>query len=124
VLPNDFIDIFQLIAERKIAEAIQRGEFDDLPGKGKPLHLSEDPLEPPHQRLAHTILKNAGIAPIEISLRRELDQLKREYARAKSAEERSALMREIRLMVLRINLMHRTSVYAEATEALVDEYSP
>ena len=118
MLPNDFIDIFQLIAERKIAEAIRRGEFDDLPGQGKPLCLSDDPLEPPHQRLAHKILKNAGIAPIEIALRRELDQLKREYARAKSPEERRTLMREIRLMVLRINLMHRTSVQAEVTEAI------
>jgi len=116
---SHFIDIFQLIAERKIAEAIERGEFEDLPGKGKPLQFSRDPLESPDQRLANKILKNAGMAPIEVSLRRELAQLKRDYARAKSAQERAALMREIRLMVLRINLMQKAPVQAEMTEAIL-----
>ena len=113
---GDFIDIFQLIAERKIAEAIERGEFDDLPGQGQPLRLSHDLLESPERRLANTMLKNAGMAPVEISLRRELVQLKQEYARAKTAEERRALMREIRLMVLRINLMQQGPVHTDATD--------
>jgi len=30
---------FEKIAEEKIQEAIATGEFDDLPGKGKPLDL-------------------------------------------------------------------------------------
>ena len=29
------------IAERKIREATERGEFDDLPGQGKPLNLDD-----------------------------------------------------------------------------------
>lgn len=29
------------IAERKIREAMERGEFDDLPGQGKPLKLDD-----------------------------------------------------------------------------------
>jgi hypothetical protein len=53
----------QLIAERRIAEAAVQGEFDDLPGAGKPLDLAEDPLVPEEQRMANRILKNAGFAP-------------------------------------------------------------
>lgn len=113
---GDVVDVFQLIAERKIAEAIERGEFDNLPGRGKPLQLTHDPLESPERRLANKILKNAGLAPIEISLRKELVQLKREYARAKTAEQRRALLREIRLMVLRINLLQQGAVYAELAD--------
>jgi hypothetical protein len=113
-------DIFQVIAERKIVEAIERGLFDDLPGQGRPLLLNQDPLEAPHQRLAHTLLKNAGFAPPEVSLRSELAELKRDYARAKNAEQRQALARDIRLMVLRINLMRQRPIHAEATEALVE----
>ena len=31
--------------ERKIREAMERGEFDDLPGSGKPLQdLNDDPM--------------------------------------------------------------------------------
>ena len=57
---------FELIAERKIAEAAAQGEFDDLPGAGKPLDLEEDPLVPEDQRMANRILRNAGFAPREV----------------------------------------------------------
>ncbi len=56
----------ELIAERKIAEAIAQGEFDDLPGAGRPLDLAEDPLVPEEQRMANRILKNAGFVPREV----------------------------------------------------------
>ena len=49
------------LAERKIEEAIARGEFDNLPGAGRPLDLDdEDPLWPEEVRMARRILKNAG----------------------------------------------------------------
>ena len=57
---------FELIAERKIAEAAAQGEFDNLPGAGKPLDLEEDPLVPEDQRMANRILRNAGFAPREV----------------------------------------------------------
>jgi hypothetical protein len=110
---GDSIDAFRLIAERKIVEAMERGEFDDLPGKGKPLLFDDDPLESPQQRLANKILKNAGVEPIEISLRRELADLKREYERAKKAEDRQRLMKEIRWMILRLNLMQKSAMSME-----------
>jgi hypothetical protein len=56
----------ELIAERKIAEAAAKGEFDDLPGAGKPLDLDEDALVPEDQRMANRILRNAGFAPREV----------------------------------------------------------
>ena len=56
----------ELIAERKIAEAAAQGEFDALPGAGKPLDLEEDPLVPEDQRMANRILRNAGFAPREV----------------------------------------------------------
>jgi len=56
----------ELIAERKIAEAAAQGEFDGLPGAGKPLDLDEDPLVPEDMRMANRILRNAGFAPREV----------------------------------------------------------
>ena len=48
------------LAERKIEEAIASGEFDNLPGAGRPLDLDdEDPLWPEEVRMARRILKNA-----------------------------------------------------------------
>lgn len=56
----------ELIAERKIAEAAAQGEFDALPGAGRPLDLEEDPLVPEDQRMANRILRNAGFVPREV----------------------------------------------------------
>jgi hypothetical protein len=35
------VDAAEYLAERRIQAAIERGEFDDLPGAGKPLDLSD-----------------------------------------------------------------------------------
>lgn len=40
------------IAERRIDEAVSRGELDRLPNAGAPLDLTEDPLVPPEMRMA------------------------------------------------------------------------
>jgi hypothetical protein len=50
----------ELLAERKIAEAAERGELDDLPGAGQPLALDDAALIPEELRMAHRILKNSG----------------------------------------------------------------
>jgi hypothetical protein len=88
-------NIFRLVAERRIQEAIDEGKFDDLPGKGKPLDLEEDVSTPAHLRVANRILKNAGVLPdwmqldAEIdrqreSIRRASDRLEHEYPRRKA----------------------------------------
>ena len=49
----EFMDLWCLIAERKIREAIEEGAFDHLEGTGKPLDLSENPFEDPSDRMAN-----------------------------------------------------------------------
>jgi hypothetical protein len=63
------------LAERRIAEAIAAGDFDHLPGEGKPLDLDDDALVPEELRVAHRILKNAGFLPPEVEARREVTEL-------------------------------------------------
>ena len=58
--------MLELIAERRIGEAVANGELDNLPGAGKPLALDDDALVPEEWRMAHRILKNAGYAPEEV----------------------------------------------------------
>ena len=66
------MDIFRLIAERKIREAQEEGAFDFLEGTGQPLDLSENPFEDPAQRMGHRLLRNNGFAPAWIEEGREL----------------------------------------------------
>lgn len=58
--------------EKQIREAIERGDFDNLPGRGKPLDLSRDPNTPEEWELAFKLLKDAGFAPDWIELDKEL----------------------------------------------------
>lgn len=67
------MDVFQLIAERKIREAMEDGAFDHLECAGKPLDLSENPFEDPADRMAHRLLKNNGFTPAWIEEAKEIE---------------------------------------------------
>jgi DnaJ family protein C protein 28 len=49
--------------EEIIKRAQERGDFDNLPGAGKPQDLSENPWVPPDWRMAYRMLAGAGFAP-------------------------------------------------------------
>jgi DnaJ family protein C protein 28 len=53
--------------DQQIREAQERGAFDDLPGKGKPLDLALNPYAQDRE-MAFKILKDAGYAPEWIEL--------------------------------------------------------
>lgn len=63
---------WEAVVEKQIREAIERGEFDNLRGKGKPLDLGEDPFTPTEWQLAFKILKDAGAAPDWIEQDKEI----------------------------------------------------
>lgn len=63
-----------------LAQAIERGEFDNLEGAGKPLNLEENPFEPVELRMVHKILKDNGFAPAWIELGKEIDALQGKFA--------------------------------------------
>jgi hypothetical protein len=87
---------FELLAERKIAEAVSRGELDDLPGAGKPLALDDDALIPEDLRLAYRILRNAGFVPPEVQHLNQIAALERLIEEHPSKKEE--LLRKIALL--------------------------
>ena len=62
--------------EAQIREAMERGDFDNLPNKGKPLDLSDWEKTPQHLRMSYSILKNAGYSPREVHTKKELAELR------------------------------------------------
>ena len=60
------------VAEQKIREALQNGEFEHLPGAGKPLAMEDLSHLPPEARMAYTILKNSGYVDMPQDMRRPL----------------------------------------------------
>ncbi len=53
-------DIFSTLTERRILEAIARGDFKSLPGAGKPLKIESLYFLPRKLRAAYIVLKNSG----------------------------------------------------------------
>ena len=53
-------DIFGIFTERRIQEAIARGDFKNLPGAGKPLKIEGLYFLPRKLRGAYIVLKNSG----------------------------------------------------------------
>lgn len=64
---------WESLIDQKIREAMAQGKFDDLSGKGKPIDLSENPFEDPDWRMAHRMLRNAGLALAWIEERKDID---------------------------------------------------
>ena len=73
--PGVFMWLLDQWAERHIAEAQAKGEFDNLVGSGEPLILDDDSHVPPELRAGYRLLKNAGCLPPELEHRREAIQL-------------------------------------------------
>ena len=70
--------------EEQIRQAQERGEFDNLPGFGKPLNLENNPYEG-DKALGYSMLKSNGLAPREIELFKDI---RTEYERVEAKLER------------------------------------
>ena len=92
---------------------MERGDFDDLPGHGKPLDLRDDRSVPEDLRMAFHVLRNAGCLPPEMELRKEIHSLG-ELLRAVDDEgERAELMRRLDFRLLKFNMMRRTPFHLD-----------
>ncbi len=63
--------------EETIRESQERGDFDDLPDKGKPIRLEDSPFAPEMASALRT-LRNAGYEPTWMELDKEITRDKRE----------------------------------------------
>ena len=79
---------------KQIEEAMERGEFSDLPGKGKPLKLDANPFLTPQTRMANRLLKENGFSPrwveLEKEIKKEKAQLEKVFINLKARRERLA----------------------------------
>ena len=108
------LDALEQIVERRIAEALARGEFTDLPGQGQPLDLDDDRLVPEDLRVAYRLMKNAGYVPDEIQLLRELGTVEQLLREATRDDDRAAASARLRLLLDRLDRGRSGAILAEA----------
>jgi hypothetical protein len=91
-------------ADEKIEEAIAKGEFDNLPGKGKPLDLDAYFGTPEHLRMGYSILKSADIIPEEMELLKQIVGLKKSLDSCTSQIEKRAIQKQLSEKITHFNM--------------------
>jgi Domain of unknown function (DUF1992) len=82
-------------ADEKIREAMAKGEFDNLPGKGKPVDLDVYFATPERLRVGYSILKSADIIPAQMELLKQIEDLKKSLDSCTSEIEKSAIQKQL-----------------------------
>jgi hypothetical protein len=95
---------FHRRADEKIKEAIAKAEFDNLPGKGKPLDLDAYFATPGHLRMGYSILKSANIIPEEMELLKQIKGLKKSLDSYTSQVEKRAIQKQLSAKITNFNL--------------------
>ena len=105
LLARFFYMSFEKLVEEKIREAMADGEFDNLPGKGKPLNLDAYFATPEEMRIGYSVLKTAGVIPEQAELLKEIESLRVDLERSADENERAKIKRDIEAKVLKMNIM-------------------
>lgn len=93
------------IAEQRIAEAIEAGLLENLPGRGKPLELEDLSRVPEDLRGGYLLLKGANVLPEEMALKKEILTLG-DLLRACTGEDEARGLREEReALLLRFHVL-------------------
>lgn len=109
------MDIIAKIAEKRIREAMDRGEFDNLRGAGKPLVFEDETWIPEDLRLAYRVLRNAGCIPPELELRKEIISLKDLMDTLDDDKERMRKFRELNFKMMKLNVMRNRPCHLEGS---------
>ena len=91
--------------EKKIKEAMARGEFDNLPGSGKPLDLEAYFNTPEDLRMAFSILKSNEFVPQEVEILKEIAELNEKISSCVDEAERVVLSSRLNERKLAVRLL-------------------
>jgi uncharacterized protein YutE (UPF0331/DUF86 family) len=96
---------FEKIVEALIKEAQERGDFDNLKGKGQPIDLDAYFETPEDMRLAYSALKSAGFVPPEAELLQEIAALKERLSSTYEESQRNRIKKIISEKQLQFNIL-------------------
>ena len=93
------------IVEAIIKDAMERGEFDNLPGRGKPIDLTEYFEAPEDIRVAQSVLKNAGMKSPEVELLKEIAELRQVLMAVVDEKKKQEIQKRIEEKQIEFSLM-------------------
>lgn len=106
---------WESFVDRQIREAQERGEFDNLPGKGKPL----PDLDRPYDELwwIRRKLKDEGLSyiPPTLQVRKDVEVAREQIARARTEREVRAIVADINTQIREAN---RAALHGPSTTVM------
>ena len=112
---------FEKIVEERIQQSIKRGEFDGLPGAGKPLMLEDFSNVPEDLRMAYKILKNADCVPPEIEIKKEILQTETLLEQMTDVKERYQTIKKLNFLIMKLNASRAGSIRFEIPQKYEDK---
>ncbi|MBW2608012.1 MAG: DUF1992 domain-containing protein [Deltaproteobacteria bacterium] len=112
---------FDKIVEERIKNAQKKGDFENLPGLGKPLNLDEDSCVAEDLRLAYKILKNADFVPPEIEIKNEIKKTEDLLAGMKDEKEKYRILKKLNFLILKLNAMRSSSINFDFPQQYVEK---
>lgn len=99
------MDKLYRISEDKIRKAYENGEFDNLPGQGKPLPPDKLKGIPDDLKMAYRVLQNAGFSPEEMDAKKELMTIEDLIRHSEDELETEELRKQLSEKLLKYNSM-------------------
>jgi len=91
--------------EQQIKAAIERGDFDNLAGKGKPLDLDAYFNTPEDMRMAFGMLRSNEFVPDEVEKLNEIARLRDTIKESTDETEKASLTKKLNELSLAVSLM-------------------
>ena len=104
------------IVEERIQVSQKKGDFDNLPGAGKPLEFEDDSHVPEELRLPFKILKNADCLPPEIEIKKEIERTEDLLAGMSDTAERYRTMKRLNYLIMKLNSTRNSSVLMDVDQ--------
>ena len=110
------IFFFERLAEKRIKEAIRQGQFENLPGQGKPIVFEDDSMVPEDLRMAYKMLKNAGFIPPELQTEKEIKNALDLLDEMQDERERYRQVTKLNILVTKANMLRSRPINLEVNQ--------
>ncbi|MDK2955459.1 MAG: hypothetical protein PWQ57_955 [Desulfovibrionales bacterium] len=114
-------DFISKIAEEKILDSMNRGEFQNLEGQGRPIVYEDDSMIPEDLRMAYKILKNSGHTPPEIEQEKEIRSAIDLLEHFEDEKEKYKQIQKVNYMITQLNLKYNRPIPFEKEEVYYDK---
>ncbi len=110
------IFFFERLAEQRIEEGIRQGQFENLPGRGKPIVFEDDSMIPRDLRMAYKMLKNAGFIPPELQTEKDIKNAMDLLDDLQDERERYRQVTKLNILVTKANMLSPRPINLEVDQ--------